>query len=195
MKILHGSRFTRGHPLHWKTFFSSKDGVRATASVALYSSTGKTTVHRHFFVVVQSLSRVQLFATPRTAAHQAPLSSTISQSLLRLTSIELVMLSNHLILCCSFSSVQSFPSLGSFPTSGLFAPGGLRIGASDSASVLPKNIQDWFPLGLVIGAETQHSDVEWFSFETNWDHFWCFWDCTQVLHFRLFFWLWGLTLS
>ena len=110
MKILHGSRFTRGHPLHWKTFFSSKDGVRATASVALYSSTGKTTVHRHFFVVVQSLSRVQLFATPRTAAHQAPLSSTISQSLLRLTSIELVMLSNHLILCCSLLLLpSSFP--------------------------------------------------------------------------------------
>ena len=50
-------------------------------------------------VVVQSLSHVQLFATPWTPAHQAPLSSTISQSLLRFMSIESVMLSNHLTLC------------------------------------------------------------------------------------------------
>ena len=49
--------------------------------------------------VVQSLSCVQLFATPWTAAHQASLSITISWSLLKLTSIESVMPSNHLILC------------------------------------------------------------------------------------------------
>ena len=49
--------------------------------------------------VVQLLSRVWLFATPRTSAHQASLSSTDSLSLLRFMSIELVMLSNHLILC------------------------------------------------------------------------------------------------
>ena len=48
---------------------------------------------------VQSLSRVQLFATPWTAACQASLSTTKSQSLLKLMSIELVMPSNHLILC------------------------------------------------------------------------------------------------
>jgi len=47
----------------------------------------------------QSLSRVQLFATPRIAAHQASLSITNSQSSLRLTSIESVMPSSHLILC------------------------------------------------------------------------------------------------
>ena len=50
-------------------------------------------------VLVQSLSHVQLFATPQTAARQAPLSFTISGSLLRFMSIETVMLSNHLILC------------------------------------------------------------------------------------------------
>ena len=49
--------------------------------------------------IVQSLSHVQLFVTLWTAAHQAPLSFTISQSLLRFMSIELVMLSSHLILC------------------------------------------------------------------------------------------------
>ena len=48
---------------------------------------------------VQSLSRVQLFSTPWTAARQASLSITNSQSLLKLMSIELVMPSNHLILC------------------------------------------------------------------------------------------------
>ena len=51
------------------------------------------------FVVVQSISCVWLFVTPWTAAHQASLSFTISQSLLRLTSIESVIPSNHLILC------------------------------------------------------------------------------------------------
>jgi len=49
-------------------------------------------------IVVQSLSRVQLFVTPWAAAHQASLSFTISQSFLKLMSNELMMLSNHLIL-------------------------------------------------------------------------------------------------
>ena len=51
------------------------------------------------FVGVQFLSHVRLFVTPQTAAHQASLSLTISQSLLKLMSIESVMPSNHLILC------------------------------------------------------------------------------------------------
>ena len=46
------------------------------------------------------------------------------------------------------SSLQSFPDSGSFPMSGLFASGGQSIGASASASVLPMNIQGWFPLEL-----------------------------------------------
>ena len=66
------------------------------------------------------LSSVQLFVTPWTAACQAPLSSTVTWSLLQLVSIELVMLSNHLIL---------------------FSLGGPDIGALASASVLPMNIQ------------------------------------------------------
>ena len=45
------------------------------------------------------------------------------------------------------SCLQSFPASGSFPRSQLFASGGQSIGASASASVLPMNIQDWFPLG------------------------------------------------
>jgi len=53
----------------------------------------------HAVVVVKSLSHVQLFATPWTAAHQASLSFTVSRSLLKLMSIESVMPTNHLVLC------------------------------------------------------------------------------------------------
>jgi len=56
-------------------------------------------MNRDFPAAVQSLNCVQLFATPWTAARQAPLSSTISQNLLKFMSTELVMLSYHLILC------------------------------------------------------------------------------------------------
>ena len=64
---------------------------------------------------VQSLS-VLLFVTPWTAACQASLSITNSQSLLKLVSIELVMPSNHLILCCPLLLLPSiFPSIRVFP--------------------------------------------------------------------------------
>ena len=64
---------------------------------------------------VQSFSRVQLFATPLTAAHQASLSITNSQSLLKLMSIESVMPFNHLILCCPLLLLPSiFPSIKVF---------------------------------------------------------------------------------
>ena len=77
------------------------------------------------------------------------LSITYSQSLLRLLSIESVMPSNHLILCCHFSfCLQSFLASGSFPVSQLFTSGGQTIGAFASVSVLPMYIQGWFPLGL-----------------------------------------------
>ena len=100
------------------------------------------------FSSVQSLSHVQLFATPWTAALQASLSITNSQSLLKLMSTESVMPSNQLILCHPFSSLlQSFPALGSFQMSQFFASGGQSIRVSASASILPMNIQDWFPLG------------------------------------------------
>ena len=67
------------------------------------------------FNSIQSLSRVQLFAAPWTAVHQASLSITNSQSLLKLTSIESVMPSNHLIVCCPFLLPPSiFPSIRVF---------------------------------------------------------------------------------
>ena len=79
-------------------------------------------------------------------ACQTPLSFTISHSLRRFMSIESVMPSSHLILCHLLLLPSIFPASGSFPVSGLFASGGQSIGAS--ASVLPMNIQGWFPLGL-----------------------------------------------
>ena len=68
------------------------------------------------FVAVQLLSCVQLFETPQTAACQAPLSSTLSQGLLKFMSIELVVLSNHLIICHPLLLLPSiFPSIRVFP--------------------------------------------------------------------------------
>ena len=100
-------------------------------------------------ISVQSVSHVQLFATPWTVACEASRSITNSRSLLKLMSIESVMPSNHLILCCPLLLLPSvFPSIRIFPVGQLFASGGQSMGASTSASVLPMNIQDWFPLGL-----------------------------------------------
>ena len=66
-------------------------------------------------VVVQLLSHVQLFVTPWTAAHQDPLSSTISQSFLKVMSIESVMPPNHLVLCCPLLLLSLiFPSIRVF---------------------------------------------------------------------------------
>ena len=99
------------------------------------------------FAVVQSLSHVWLFVTPWTAARQAPLSFTISWSSLELMFIESAMPSNHLILCHPLLLLPLvFPRIKVFSVSQFFPSGGQRIGAS--VSVLPMNIQGWFPLGL-----------------------------------------------
>ena len=83
------------------------------------------------------------------AAHQSSLSFTLSQSMFKFMSIELLMLCNHLILCCPLLLLPSIvPSIRSFPMSLLFTSGGQSIGASASASVLPMSIQGRFPLGL-----------------------------------------------
>ena len=97
---------------------------------------------------VQSLSHVRLFVTPWTAEHQPSLSITNSQSLLRLVSIKLMLPSNHLILCHPLFLLPSiFPSIRVFQLSQFFTSGDQSIRVSASASVLPMNIQDRFPLG------------------------------------------------
>ena len=81
----------------------------------------------HQFSSVQLLNRVQLFTTPWTEVSQAFLSITKSQSLLKLMSIELVMPSNYLILCCPLLLPSINPSIRSFQMSQFFASGGLCI--------------------------------------------------------------------
>ena len=92
---------------------------------------------------VQSLSRVRLFVTPWTAAHQASLSFFNSQSLVKLMSIESVIPSNYLILCHPLLLLPSiFPASGPFQMSQLFASSGQSIRVSASTSILPMNTQD-----------------------------------------------------
>ena len=104
-------------------------------------------LRKWFFSQFSSVAQcVWLPVTPWIAARQASLSITNSRSSLRLTSIELVMPSSHLILFCPFLLLPPIPpASGSFPMSQLFAWGGQSIGVSALASVLPKNTQDWFP--------------------------------------------------
>ena len=103
-------------------------------------------VQRKFSSV--QLSCIQPFVTPWTTACQASLSINNCQSLHKPMSIELVMSSNHLILCHPlFLLRQSFPALESFQMSQLFTSGGQSIKVSASTSVLQVNTQDWSLLG------------------------------------------------
>ena len=99
------------------------------------------------FVVFQSLSRVQLFATPCTAACQVPLSFTISRSLLKLKFIELIMPFNHLILCCPLFLLPSiFPNTRVFSKESVICIRWPKYW-SFSFKIRPSN-EYWFPLGL-----------------------------------------------
>ena len=104
----------------------------------------KLVIDFHVYIsFVQLLSRVRLFVTPWTTARQASLFIINTQSLLKLTYIELVMPSNHPSSVVPFSSyLQSFPTTGSFQMSQFFASAGQSIGVSASASVLPMNTQN-----------------------------------------------------
>ena len=94
------------------------------------------------------LSCVRLSATPRTAAHQASLSITNSGSLLKLMSTESVMPSKHLILCRSLLlSPSIFPSIRIFSNESPLCIRWAKYWSFSYKSVLPTNIQDWFPLG------------------------------------------------
>ena len=98
----------------------------------------------------QSLSHVQLFATPWAAQRQASLSFTVSWSLFQLMSIVSKMLSSHLIFRLLFFLLPSiFPSSGIFSNESTLYIRWPKFGVSASESVLPMNIQDWFPLGLI----------------------------------------------
>ena len=94
--------------------------------------------------------------------YQASLSFAVSQSLLKLMSIESVRSSNHLVLCHPLLLPSVLVS-GPFLMSWLFTTGGQNIEASVSASVLPINIQDWFPLGWTVWISCSPGDSQVFS--------------------------------
>ena len=107
------------------------------------------TVSQTLFLLLSSHSVMSNTVTPWTAACQASLSFTISWSLLKLMPIELVMPSDHLILCHPLLLLPLiFPSSRVFSNELVLWITWTRIGVSTSASVLPKNTQGWFPLGL-----------------------------------------------
>ena len=110
-----------------------------------FESEARVRMRNRKFNSIQSFSRVWLFVTP-WAIHQGSLSITPG---VYLNSYPLSW-GYHPTISPSvvpFSHLQSFPASGSFPMSQLFASGGQSIGVSASTSVLPMNIQDWFPLG------------------------------------------------
>ena len=118
------------------------------------------------FSSVQLLSRVQLFATPRTAAHQASLFITDSWSLLKLTSIKSEIPSNHLILCYPLLlHLQSSPASGSalhirWPKCWSFT---FNISPSNEYSGSISFRIDWFDLLVVQGilkSLLQHQDLK-----------------------------------
>ena len=118
---------------------------------------------------VQLLSCVRLFVTPWTAACQASLSITNSRRLLKLMSIESVMTSNYLILCHPLLLLPLvFPSIRVFSKESVFTSGGQSIGVS--ASVLPVNIQDLFPLGWTGWISSQFKGLRVFSNTTVQKH-------------------------
>ena len=126
---------------------------------AVFCSLLLVLVHLHIVVAVQSLTQVQLFMTPWTAAHQAFLSFTISQSLLKLMSIESVMPSNHLIFCCPLLLLLSiFPSIRVFSNESVlyirwpkYCSFSFSISPSNEYSGLISFRIDWFELLAVQG--------------------------------------------
>ena len=97
---------------------------------------------------VESLSHVRFFVTPWTTAQQASLSPTPAacSNSCPLSQWFHSTISSSVVPFCS--CLQSFAASGCFPMSQFFSSGGQSIGVSASASDLPMNIQDWFPLGL-----------------------------------------------
>ena len=96
-------------------FCEPRDMYPCQGTLGCYNTRSLLTSHPIQFGSVQSLSRVWLFATPWTAACQASLYITNSRSLIKLMSIESVMPSNHLILCCPLLLLPSiFPSIRGF---------------------------------------------------------------------------------
>ena len=131
---------------HWKNYLNQDGAVSGMVCHFWVMHCHQPPSHpissrRRAFVVVQLLSHILLFASPWTAARQASLSITISWSLLKYMSIESVMPSIHLILCCPLLLLPSiFPSIKVYSNKSVLRIRWPRIGAS--ASVHAVNIQD-----------------------------------------------------
>ena len=133
-----------------KSFSTVRDTQRGTQSyMEKRRRRREIEVNKRISSVQFSRSVMSVFATPWIAACQASLSITNSRSLLKLMCIELAISSNHLILCCPLLLPSIFPSISVFSNESALCTGGQSIGVSASPSVLPMNIQDWFPLGWI----------------------------------------------
>ena len=141
------------HPLGGNFFFKCNvlcSSLRHRKHLTLFGSQSRPSLTLILFYLLFSCKLCPTFSYSMDSRCQTSLSFTISWSFLKLMSTELVMPSNHLFLCHLFSSCpQSFPVSGSFLVIQLLASGGQSIRTSASASVLPVNIQGWFPLELI----------------------------------------------
>ena len=151
---------------HFSCYFSQKDfsllqlGLSSFLYIYLVFSIHWVIAHFSVFSSVQSLGPVQLFVIPWSAACQASLSITKSQSLLKLLSIKSVMSSNHLILCCPLLLPPStFPSIKVFSNESILCirwpkywSFSFSISSSNEYSGLMSFRIDWFHLLAVQGA-------------------------------------------
>ena len=124
--------------------------IYSGAGKAQWLVTSKWITYSENYVFVQSLSRVQLFATPWTKAHQASCPSPSPGA----AQTHVHWVSDAIQSSCPLSSPSPpvfnlFPASGTFLMNWLFASGGHSTGASALPSVLAMTIQDWFPLGLI----------------------------------------------
>ena len=130
---------------------SRPHGLQPTRLLCLWDFPGKSTGVGCYCLLRQSLSHVQIFVTPWTAAHQASLSITKSRNLLKLMSIESVMPSNHLTLCHPLLLLPSiFPSIRVF----------------SSESVLRIRWPKYWSFNFSISSSTEYSGL--ISFRMDW---------------------------
>ena len=150
-------------------------------------------------------SSVDFISLPGTGSHDHPLSSVVSDSLWphglqharfpcpsptpRVTQTHVHQVGDAIPTISSsvapfFSCLQSFPASGSFPVSQFFASGGQSIGVSASASVLPMNIQDWFPLGLTGLISLQSKGLSRVFSNTTVQKHEFFWSPSSLLTFK-----------
>ena len=126
-------------------------GIKLTSLCLLHWQAGSSPIASCHFSSVQLLSHVRLFVTPWTAARQASLSITNSKSLLKLMSVESVMPSNHLILCCPLLLLPSvFPSIRVF----------------SNESVLRIRCLKYWSFSFSISSSNEYSG--WISFRMDW---------------------------